>query len=84
MFEQALPYAAAFGLALGWAKHLEKQGVTSGPSWLGALAQDGTRTQSHMAATVAMLSAGSSAGGQAGHNAGGGAGAAGGGSSGAG
>ena len=85
MFEQALPYAAAFGLALGWAKHLEKRGVTSGPSWLGALAQDGTRRQSHMAATVAMLSAGSSGGAQAGHNAGsGGAGAAGGGSSGAG
>ena len=84
-FDQALPYAAAFGLALAWAKRLEKQGVTGGPSWLGALAQDGTRGGSHMAATIAMLSAGSSAGAQAGHSAGaGGAGAAGGGASGAG
>ena len=84
-FEQALPYAAAFGVAVAWAKHLQKQGVMNGPAWLGALAQDATGSQSHMAATIAMLSAGSHAGGQAGgHSAGGGAGAAGGGSSSAG
>ena len=85
VFDQALPYAAAFGLAVSWAKHLEKQGVTTGPSWLGTLARDLTRSQSHMAATIAMLSAGSHAGGQAGgHGVAGGAGAAGGGASGAG
>jgi hypothetical protein len=84
IFEHALPYAAAFGVAVAWAKHLEKQGVTNGPAWLGALAQDGARSQSHMVATIAMLSAGSSAGAQAGGHAAGGAGAAGGGASGAG
>jgi len=83
-FEQALPYAAAFGVAVVWAKHLQKQGATDGPVWLGALAQDPARSQSHMAATIAMLSAGSSAGAQAGGHAAGGAGAAGGGASGAG
>lgn len=85
-FEQALPYAAAFGLAVGWAKHLEKQGVTSGPAWLGALAQEATRSGGHMAATVAMLSAGSNAGAHAGGGAAaaGAAGAAGGGASSAG
>jgi len=83
-FDQALPYAAAFGVAVAWAKHLQKQGVTNGPVWLGALAQDGARSQSHMVATIAMLSAGSSAGAQAGGHAAGGAGAAGGGASGAG
>jgi hypothetical protein len=84
IFEHALPYAAAFGVAVTWAKHLEKQGVTNGPPWLGALAQDQARSSSHMAATIAMLSAGSSAGAQAGGHAAGGAGAAGGGASGAG
>jgi hypothetical protein len=83
-FEQALPYAAAFGVAVSWARHLQKQGVTNGPAWLGSLTQDATRGGSHMAATIAVLSAGSSAGGHAGGSAAGGAGAAGGGASGAG
>jgi hypothetical protein len=83
-FERLLPYAAAFGVALGWAKRLEKRGVTAGPSWLQALASDGAFHGAPMAATVAMLSAGHNAGAHAGGSAAGGAGAAGGGSSGAG
>jgi hypothetical protein len=83
-FERLLPYAAAFGVALAWAKRLEKRGVGAGPSWLRALASDGASHGAPMAATVAMLSAGHNAGAHAGGGAGGAAGAAGGGSSGAG
>jgi len=62
---------------------LEKNGVTAGPAWMGALPHEGGG--SHMAATIAMLSSSHAAGAQAGHNAAGAsAGAAGGGSSGAG
>ena len=83
-FERMLPYAAAFGVALAWAKQLEKRGVGAAPSWLQALASDGATHGAPMAATVAMLSAGHNAGAHAGGSAAGGAGAAGGGSSGAG
>ena len=83
-FERLLPYAAAFGVALAWAKRLEKRGVNAGPSWLEALASDGASHGAPMAATVAMLSAGHNAGAHAGGGAAGAAGAAGGGSSGAG
>lgn len=83
-FERLLPYAAAFGAAVAWAKRLQKQGVTEGPSWLKAASHDGTMGPADFAATVAILSAGSSAGAQAGHSAGGASGAAGGGSSSAG
>jgi len=83
-FERLLPYAAAFGAALAWAKRLEKRGVNAGPSWLLALASDGASHGATMAATVAMLSAGHNAGAHAGGSAAGGTGAAGGGSSGAG
>ena len=70
-FERLLPYAAAFGTAVAWAKRLQKQGVTEGPSWLKAATRDGTMGPADFAATVAILSAGSSAGAQAGHSAGG-------------
>jgi hypothetical protein len=83
-FERLLPYAAAFGVALAWAKRLEKRGVGAGPSWLQALASDGAAHGAPMAATIAMLSAGHNAGAHAGGSAAGAAGAAGGGSSGAG
>ena len=83
-FERLLPYAAAFGVALAWAKRLEKRGVNAGPSWLQALASEGASHGAPMAATVAMLSAGHNAGAHAGGGAAGAAGAAGGGSSGAG
>jgi len=83
-FERLLPYAAAFGVAVAWAKRLEKRGVNAGPSWLQALASDGASHGAPMAATVAMLSAGHNAGAHAGGGAAGAAGAAGGGSSGAG
>jgi hypothetical protein len=79
-----LPYAAAFGAALAWAKRLEKSGVTTGPAWLRALSSDGAAHGVPLAATIAMLSAGSRAGAHAGGEPGGTAGAAGGGSSGAG
>lgn len=79
-FAAVLPAAVAFGAAEAWAKALEKSGVTVGPAWLKTLPDRGHP----MAATVAMISAGHSAGGQAGHGGAGAAGAAGGGSSGAG
>jgi hypothetical protein len=83
-FERLLPYAAAFGAALAWAKRLEKRGVNAGPSWLVALAGEGASHGAPMAATIAMLSAGHDAGAHAGGGSAVGAGAAGGGSSGAG
>ncbi len=79
-FAAVLPAAVAFGAAEGWAKALEKAGITAGPAWLKTLPDRGHP----MAATVAMISAGQTAGGQAGHGGAGAAGAAGGGSSGAG
>ena len=79
-FAAVLPAAVAFGAAEGWAKALEKSGITVGPAWLKTLPDSGHP----MSATVAMISAGHAAGGQAGHGGAGAAGAAGGGSSGAG
>jgi hypothetical protein len=82
--EQWLPYAVAFGTAIAWMKRLQKQGVTLGPSWLGAVSREGSVEPANIGATVAILSAGSSAGAHAGGHAGGASGAAGGGASGAG
>jgi hypothetical protein len=56
-FEHALPYAAAFGVALAWATALQKRGVTAGPAWLHALAREGAATTGNMPAMVALLSA---------------------------
>ena len=88
-FEHALPYAAAFGVALAWTKTLRKNGMTAGPAWLRTLAREGA-TGGNMDAMAAMLTAGQSAAGQVNHAsagaaaAGAAAGAAGGGSSSAG
>ncbi|MGE5199080.1 MAG: DUF2207 family protein [Rhodospirillaceae bacterium] len=83
--ERWLPYAVAFGTALAWTKHLQKQGVTAGPSWLTAVSREGASGPASIAATVAVLSAGSNAGAHAGGGGVGGAStAAGGGASGAG
>jgi VIT1/CCC1 family predicted Fe2+/Mn2+ transporter len=79
--EHWLPYAVALGAALGWMKRLQRQGVTVGPSWLGAVSREGDHGPASIGATVAILSAGSSAGAHAGFHA---AGAAGGGASSAG
>lgn len=81
-FERLLPYAAAFGAALGWAKALQAHGLAATPSWLHALSHEGAAD--HMGATIAMLSAGHSAASNPGSQAGPGGAAAGGGSSGAG
>ena len=67
-FERVLPYAAAFGLALGWAKRLQNQGVTDGPSWMVAAAKDGTAVPADIGDVVAVLSAGSRAGNRAGRS----------------
>jgi hypothetical protein len=80
MFGRALPYAAGFGVAVAWAKALEKHGMKTGAPWLQALARH-EDSGGNMAATIAMLSAGQSA---SGHTSAAGAGAAGGGSSSAG
>lgn len=82
--EEWLPYAVAFGTAAAWAKRLETQGVTDGPSWLRAVAREGGTGRANIGATIAVLSAGASAGAHVGGGAAGVAGAAGGGSSGAG
>lgn len=84
-FERSLPYAAAFGVALAWAKALRQQGVHTGPSWLSAVPGD-ERAARHMDATVLLLSAANTAGAHADSAAGGVGvgGAAGGGASGAG
>jgi hypothetical protein len=76
--------AAAFGVALIWAKRLEKEGALSMPPWFQALArQDG---RPNTAALIEILSTANTAGAHVagGAAAGGAAGAAGGGSSGAG
>jgi len=82
--ESLLPMAVAFGVALSWAKRLDKQGALGVPVWFHALArQDG---QPNTGALIEMLTMANTAGahvtgGAAGAAA---AGAAGGGSSGAG
>ena len=85
-FEALLPLAAAFGVALGWAKTLEKQGALALPAWFQAAALDDGRANT--AALVEMLTVVNAAGAHVdgGAAAGGaaGAGAAGGGASGAG
>jgi len=80
LFDEYLPYAAAFGLAEGWAKAFQKRGGAEIPPWFQALAgaPDGG-----VAAFVAMTSAAHSAGASSTGGAGGG-GAGGGGGSGAG
>lgn len=80
LFDEYLPFAAAFGLAEGWAKAFQKRGGAEIPAWFQALAgaQDGG-----VAAFVAMTSAAHSAGASGTGGAGGG-GAGGGGGSGAG
>jgi len=80
LFDEYLPYAAAFGLTEGWAKAFQKRGGAEIPPWFRSLAgaQDGG-----VAAFVAMTSAARSAGASGTAGAGGG-GAGGGGGSGAG
>ncbi|MCX6544065.1 MAG: DUF2207 domain-containing protein [Acidobacteria bacterium] len=82
--ESLLPMAAAFGVALAWAKRLDKQGALGVPAWFQALAREDGRPNT--AALVEMLSLASTAGAHVAAGAGGAAaaGAAGGGSSGAG
>ncbi len=81
-FEAYLTYAVTFGVALAWAKALQKGGAGAMPGWLGHLGHEG---EGGMAGLVAVLSAAHGAGGQVhGHAAGAAAaGAAGGGASGA-
>ena len=80
LFERYLPYAAALGLAEGWAKAFQKRGGAEIPAWFRAVAdsRDGS-----MAAFIAMTASTSSASTSASGGAGGG-GAGGGGGSGAG
>ncbi|MEW5982875.1 MAG: DUF2207 domain-containing protein [Acidobacteriota bacterium] len=59
-FGRILPYAAGFGVAVAWAKALEKHGVKTGAPWLHARAGHG-EGGGEMAATIAMLSAGHAA-----------------------
>ena len=80
LFERYLPYAAAFGLAEGWAKAFRQRGGAEIPSWFHAAADSGDGS---MAAFVAMTASAHSAGSAAAGGAGGG-GAGGGGGSGAG
>ncbi len=79
-----LPLAVAFGVGLAWVKALQKSGQTTGPAWLRLLPGEDA-DGAHMAATIAMLSSGGSAGHAVDHASGGvaGSGAAGGGTSGA-
>jgi len=83
--ESVLPMAVAFGVALSWAKRLDKQGALGVPAWFHALArQDG---QPNTGALIEMLTMANTAGAHVTSSAGGAgaaAGAAGGGSSGAG
>lgn len=80
LFDRYLPYAAAVGLAGGWAKAFQKRGGAEIPGWFNALtsAPDGS-----MGAFVAMMSAANSTGSSGAGGAGAG-GAGGGGGSGAG
>jgi uncharacterized membrane protein len=78
-FALYLPYAAAFGLLLQWARYFGKEDDTELPAYFQALPHTGA---SSMAAFVAMTSATTSSGGSGAGAAG--AGAAGGGASGAG
>ncbi len=80
--EQLLPMAAAFGVALRWAKRLDKQGTLGVPVWFHALAQIDGRPNA--AAFVEMLSTANAAGAHVNGGAAAAAGAAGGGASGAG
>jgi hypothetical protein len=84
-FNATLPLAVAFGAGLAWTKALQKNGLTSGPTWLRLLPGEES-SGAHMAATIAMLSSANSAGHAVDHASGGGVsagGAAGGGTSGA-
>lgn len=80
LFDRYLPYAAAFGLAEGWAKAFQKRGGAEIPAWFHAMAGS---PDGNVGAFVAMTSAAHSAGTSSGGGAGGG-GAGGGGGSGAG
>lgn len=77
-FERYLPYAAAFGVGVGWAKYHEKLGGVPLPAWFHGMAGSDGNFGSVVAAMSATDSSFSSGG------AGGGAGASGGGASGAG
>jgi hypothetical protein len=81
MFEQYLPYAAAFGLLPAWARYFAKSGWTQVPAYFHALS---AADHHNMAAFVAMTAASSSSGGAGAGAGAAGAGAAGGGASGAG
>ena len=77
-FAEYLPYAAAFGSALGWARQLKKQGVGVAPPWMRAM---GHASDGGLGGLIVVLSTATSAGGHV--DAGASAGAAGGGASGA-
>ncbi len=59
LFTGLLPYAAAFGAAIGWAKLLKKSGAGGAPGWI-HFATSGTGDE--MAGVIAALSSATSAG----------------------
>ena len=59
LFDSYLPYAAAFGLAEGWAKAFQKRGGAEIPTWFRAVTDAG---DGGVASFVAMTSAAHSAG----------------------
>lgn len=81
MFEQYLPYAAAFGLLATWSKQFKKSGWTQVPHYFHPLSRAGS---DGMAAFAVMTTTSASTGGASGGAGAAGAGAAGGGASGAG
>jgi uncharacterized protein (TIGR04222 family) len=67
LFDRYFPYAAAFGLAEGWAKAYQKRGGTAAPAWFYALPASGDASfASFIVMTSAAHSSGSSGGGGAG------------------
>lgn len=80
LFERYLPYAAALGLAEGWAKAFQKRGGAEIPAWFRSVADS---SDGGIGAFIAMTASTNSAGAAASGGAGGG-GAGGGGGSGAG
>lgn len=82
MFDNHLPYVAAFGLLHSWARRFEKEGWTEVPDYFHVLPT--TTGNEAMTAFVAMSVVANSSGGSAAGAGGAGAGAAGGGASGAG
>jgi uncharacterized protein (TIGR04222 family) len=80
-FDRYFPYAAAFGLAEGWAKAYEKAGATEIPAWFRSASAGGDVNVGAFVAMTAAINSTSASGGGGGA---GGGGAGGGGGSGAG